>query len=67
MRYMFFSFSVKKKAFSVNKKKNQYKFFFHIKLFFSANNAYFVKNKYFSKKNNFFNLVLQQMNNHTSQ
>ena len=50
MRYIFFSFSVKK-AFSVNKKKNQYKFFFHIKLFFSANNAYFVKNtNIFQKK-----------------
>ena len=44
MRYMFFSFSVKKKSFFSKQKKNQYKFFFHIKLFFSANNAYFVKN-----------------------
>ena len=56
MRYIFFSFSVKK-VFSV--KKNQYKFFFHIKFFFSANNVYFVKKKKF-----FFNLFLQQMNDH---
>ena len=63
MRYIFFSFSVKK-AFSVNKKK--YNFFFHIKIFFSANNVYFVKKtNIFSKKNVFFNLVLQQMKNHT--
>ena len=56
MRYILFSFSVKN-AFSVNKKKNQYKFFFHIKLFFSANNVYFVKNtNIFSKKKFFFQL-----------
>ena len=42
----------------------QYKTFSHIKTFFSANNVYFVKNaNIFSKKK--FNLVLQQMNNHT--
>ena len=35
MRYIFFSFTVKK-AFSVNKKKININFFFHIKLFFSA-------------------------------
>ena len=66
MRYIFFSFSVKK-AFSVNSnKKINIKLFFHIKLFFSANNAYFVKNtNIFSKKKFFcFNLVLQQLNNH---
>ena len=54
MRFIFFSFSVKK-AFSV--KKNQYNFFFHTKSFFSANNVYFVKNtNIFSKKNFFFQL-----------
>ena len=54
MRYIFFSFSVKK-VFSV--KKNQYKFFFHIKLFFSTNNVCFVKNtNIFSKKNFLFQL-----------
>ena len=53
MRYIFFSFSVKK-PFSV--KKNQYKFIFPYKIFFfSANNVYFVKNtNIFSKKNYFF-------------
>ena len=67
MRYIFFKFFVKK-AFSLKKKKSQYKFFFHIKLFFSANNVYFVKNtNIFSKKIFFFNLALQQMNNHTLQ
>ena len=41
------------------------KLFFHIKRFLSANNVYFVKNTtIFSKKIVFFNLVLQQMNNH---
>ena len=61
--YIFFSV---KKVFSA-------KYFFNIKLFFpykniffSANNIYFVKNtNIFSKKKFFFNLVLQQMNNHT--
>ena len=54
MRYIFFSFSIKK-AFSI--KKNQYNFFFHIKLFFSANNVDFVKNtNIFSKKIFFFQL-----------
>ena len=52
MRYIFFSFSVKKVFFS--KKKININFFFHIKLFFSANNVYFVKNKYFFKKKIFF-------------
>ena len=41
------------------------KLFFHIKRFLFANNVYFVKSTtIFSKKNVFFNLVLQQMNNH---
>ena len=68
MRYIFFTFSfiffsVKKVFFS--KKIFNIKLFFHIKTFFSANNVYFVKNtNIFSKKNFFFNLVLQQMNNH---
>ena len=36
-----------------------------MKTFCSANNVYFVKNtNIFSKKKVFFNLVLQQMNNH---
>ena len=39
--------------------------FFPYKNIFSANNVYFVKNIFFQKKNFFFNLVLQQMNNHT--
>ena len=54
MRYIFFIFC--KKVFSVT--------FFHITLFFSANNVYFVKNtNIFSKKKKFcFNLVLQEMN-----
>ena len=60
MRYIFFSFSVKK-VFSVKKKKKiNINFFFHIKLLFSANNAYFVyfvKNtNIFSKKKFFFQL-----------
>ena len=38
-----------------------------MKIFFSANNVYFVKNTFFFKKNFFFNLVLQQMNNHSKQ
>ena len=56
-----------KKSFFSKQKKNQYIFFFHIKLSFSANNVYFAKNtNIFSKKKKFFfNLVLQQMNNHT--
>ena len=65
MRYIFFTFSFiffsVKKFFSV-------KTFFTIKLFFHIKRFYvhLVKNKtIFSKKNNFFfNLVLQQMNNH---
>ena len=71
MRYIFFTFSfiffsVKKVFFS--KKIFNIKLFFHIKTFFSANNVYFVKNtNIFSKKNFFFNLVLQQMNNHKLQ
>ena len=70
MRYIFFTFSfiffsVKKVFFS--KKIFNIKLFFHIKTFFSANNVYFVKNtNIFSKKKFcFFNLVLQQMNNHS--
>ena len=60
-------FSVKKVIFS--KKKFNIKLFFHIKRFFSANNVYLVKNKnIFQKKNKlFFNLVLQQMNNHSNE
>ena len=43
----------------------QYKTFFPYKSIFSANNVYFVKHtNIFSKKIFFFNLVLQQMNNH---
>ena len=38
-----------------------------MKIFFSANNVYFVKNTFFFQKNFFFNLVLQQMNNHSKQ
>ena len=57
MRYIFFSFSVNK-VFPV-KKKNQYTIFLHIKLFFSANNVYFVKStNIFSKKKIFFPLSL---------
>ena len=45
--------------------------FLHIKRFFSANNVYFVKStNTFSKKRKtrfFFNLVLQQINNHNHQ
>ena len=59
-------FSVKKVIFS--KKKFNIKLFFHIKRFFSANNVYLVKNKnIFQKKQLFFNLVLQQMNNHSNE
>ena len=63
MRYIFtFSlyFSLQKSFFQ---QKNIFiiKLFFHIKTYFSGNNVYFVKNK----KENFLNLVLQQMNNHT--
>ena len=63
--YIFLIFC--KKSFFSKQKKNQYIFFFHIKLSFSANNVYFAKNtNIFSKKKKFFfNLVLQQMNNHT--
>ena len=62
--YIFFSV---KKVFSVEKIFDR-KLFFHIKTFFCANNVYFVKNKYFFKKKSFFfNLVLQQMNNHSHQ
>ena len=69
MRYIFFIFSFIffsfKKVFS-SKKYFCYKTFFPRKNIFSAINVYFVKNtNIFSKKNNFFfNLVLQQMNNH---
>ena len=71
MRNIFFTFSyaffsLKKSFFSVKNIFN-IKLFFHIKTFFSASNIYFVKNtNIFSKKKIFFfNLVLQQMNNHT--
>ena len=51
MRHILFLFSVKK-VFSVKKNQN---FFFHVKLFFSANNVYFVKNtNLFSEKKIFF-------------
>ena len=69
MRYIFFTtsyifFSIKKVFFS--KKNFHCNFFFQIKTFFSANNVYFVKNtNIFSKKKIVFNLVLQQLNNHT--
>ena len=67
MRYIFYIFIhiflCKKKFFSVKKVFHK-KLFFHTKRFFSANNVYLVKNKIFFQKNNFFNLVLQQMNNH---
>ena len=67
MRYIFYIFIhiflCKKNFFSVKKIFHK-KLFFHTKRFFSANNAYLVKNKKFFQKNNFFNLVLQQMNNH---
>ena len=51
--------------FSVKKFFN-IKLFFLIKIIFSQNNVYFVKKekKIFKKKNFFFNLVLQQMNNY---
>ena len=66
MRYMFFTFSFI--FFSVKKFFNM-KLFFHIKIFFSVNNVYFVKNTQisFQKKNLLFNLVLQQMNNHSNE
>ena len=68
MRYIVFTFSFIffsiKKVFPVKIFSNT-NIFFHIKTFFSANNVYFEKNKnVFSKKFFFFNLVLQQMNNH---
>ena len=67
MRYIFYIFIhiflCKKNFFSVKKIFHK-KLFFHTKRFFSANNVYLVKNKIFFQKNNFFNLVLQQMNNH---
>ena len=72
MRYIVFTFSYiffsVKKVFSVEKIFDR-KLFFYIKTFFCANNVYFVKNtNIFSKKKGFFfNLVLQQMNNHSHQ
>ena len=61
--FSFIFFSVKKVFFS--KKKNfSIKLFFPYKNIFSANNLYFVKNIFSTKKIFFFNLVLQQMNNH---
>ena len=70
MRYILFYifiyiFLCKKSSFSI--KVFQYKTFFAYKNIFSANNSYFVKNRYiFSKKYIFFfNLGLQQMNNHS--
>ena len=64
--YIFiYIFLCKKSFFSVKTFLNT-KLFFYIKTFFSGNNVYFVKkHKYlFKKKILFFNLVLQQMNNH---
>ena len=70
MRYILFYifiyiFLCKKSFFSI--KVFQYKTFFAYKNIFSANNSYFIKNRYiFSKKYIFFfNLGLQQMNNHS--
>ena len=61
--FSFIFFSVKNVFFSKN--IFQYKTVFPYKDIFSANNVYFVKNtNIFPKKNFFFNLVLQQMNNH---
>ena len=69
MRYTFFTFSF---IFFYVKKVFLVKWFFHYKTFFpnknifSANNVYFIKKQiFFQKKIFFFNLVLQQMNNHT--
>ena len=59
--FTFLFFSVKKVFFSVKKFFN-IKLIFHIKHFFLK-----IKSKYFFPKNIFFfNLVLQQMNNHTN-
>ena len=70
MRYISFTFSyiffsVKKVFFS--KKNVQYKNSFPYKNIFSGNNVYFVKKQkyFFKKKKIFFNLVLQQIKNHT--
>ena len=53
--YIFFVFC--KKSFFSKPKKISINFFFHIKLFFSANNLYFVKNTNISsKKKKFFQL-----------
>ena len=61
LTFSFIFFSVKKVFFS--KKNFQCKtFFFPYKNILSAN---FVKNIFFQKKIFFFNLVLQQMNNHS--
>ena len=55
-----------KKVFFSKKNFQSKTFFFPDKNIFSANNVYFVKkNIFFFKKKFFFNLVLQQMNNHT--
>ena len=62
MRYIYFYIFI---YIFLCKKKFNIKLFFPYKNIFSANNVYFVKIYIFSKKNNFFfNLVLQQMNNH---
>ena len=54
--YIFFVFC--KKSFFSKPKKININFFFHIKLFFSANNVYFVKNaNSFSEKKFFFQLT----------
>ena len=72
MKYIFFTFSFTFFSFSVKKIFNK-KLFFYIKTFFlqimyfvKNPNIFFVKNpNIFSKKKIFFfNLVLQQMNNH---
>ena len=63
MRHILFLFSVKK-VFSV--KKNQTKFFFPCKIIFFCKCIFCKKHKSFFRKKNFFffNLVLQQLNNH---
>ena len=45
-------------------KNFHYKTFFQYKIFFSANNVYFVKKHEYFLEKIFFNLVLQRMNNH---
>ena len=64
--YIFIYIFVCEKSFFSVKTFFIIKLFFHIKTFFFANNVYFVKKQiFFQKKIIFFNLVLQQMNNHS--